>query len=54
MKRKINKKTIIILLLLISIGFAYLTSTLDLNGITFLSKQTWDVHFENVQVKKVV
>lgn len=52
MKRKINKKTIIILLLLISIGFAYLTSTLDLHGITFLSKQTWDVHFENVQVKE--
>lgn len=41
-----NKLVIIILILFISIGFAYLSTRLDLNGITYVSKQSWDIHFE--------
>ena len=33
------------------IGYAYLTSNLTINGASLLKKATWDVHFENVQVK---
>ena len=48
---KINKKLLIILILFISIGFAYLTRDLSLSGISSIFRNTWDIHFENVQVK---
>ena len=48
---KINKKILIILILFISIGFAYLTRDLSLSGISSIFRNTWDIHFENVQVK---
>ena len=48
-KRIINKKFIIIVLILfISIGFAYLTSNLSLNGLATIKRSVWDVHFENI------
>lgn len=31
----------------ISIGYAYLTSALDITGSSAVSKNTWDIHFEN-------
>ena len=40
----------VILLLCISIGFAYINGLLKINGIANVSKQTWDVYFDNVQV----
>ena len=52
MKKVIKKRYIFILLILISIGFAYLTSNLSLSGISSIFRNTWDVHFENVVVSK--
>ncbi len=48
---KTNTKILIILILFISIGFAYLTRDLSLSGISSIFRNTWDIHFENVQVK---
>lgn len=50
-----NKKRygVLILLLLvvgISIGYAALTTTLNINGTTTIGKASWDVHFENLAV----
>lgn len=46
-----NKKIIIFLLILgISIGFASLATRLNINGFTLVTKQRWDIHFENVRV----
>ena len=47
--KKRNKKSLIfILILLISLGYAYLNSNLQINGTTGIAGNTWDVHFENV------
>ena len=55
MKRfKSNKKKWIILgilLLTITIGYAALGTTLNINGTTGISNATWDIHWNNVQVK---
>lgn len=52
-KRK-NSQTVKILLLLlvlvIGIGYAYLTSNLSITGATAVAGNTWDIHFENVQI----
>ena len=40
------------MLLFISIGYAYLSATLSINGHTKLSANTWDIHFENLSVKE--
>lgn len=50
MKRKINKKIYIagILIIFVSIGFAVVSSTLSILGITKVAKSKWDVHFENI------
>ena len=49
MKRK-YKFFIIILVLFISIGFAYLSTNLSIIGLTSVKSNKWDIHFENVQV----
>lgn len=47
---KINKKLIIIvLILLISIGFAYLTATLNISTLVGYSGNTWDIYFDNLR-----
>ena len=47
-----NKKKILVILLLlvvgISIGYAALTTTLNINGNTKIEKASWDIHFENL------
>ena len=51
MRLKRNSILGVILLLLvvsISIGYASLTTTLNINGTSAISGQTWDVHFENI------
>ena len=47
-----NKKytLFLIVLLCISIGYAVLNTTLNINGKSSISKNTWDVHFDNVVV----
>ena len=50
-RRKNNRMLIFAtLLLLISIGFAALAANLKIDGTVNVSKTSWDVHFENVQV----
>ena len=49
--RRINKKLIVfILIICISIGFAYLSTNLSIIGVTNVKGNTWDIHFDNVQV----
>lgn len=48
-RRQLNKKIILVILILfISIGFAYLTSNLSINGLATIKKSVWDVHFEDI------
>lgn len=47
MRRNSRKIIIVLLILLISIGFAFLSSNLSIIGSALISKQTWDIHFEN-------
>ena len=49
--RKQNiKLLILVLFLLLGIGYAALTAELKVDGTVNVSKSTWDVHFENVQI----
>ena len=50
-KTYIRPIVIVMIFAFLTIGYAYLTSALNINGTTLLKKPTWDVHFENVQVK---
>ena len=53
MKRMRKNNTIIllvILLLSLSIGYALINTNLKINGTANVTKQTWDIHFENIQV----
>ena len=40
------------LVLLLGVGYAILNTTLSINGIAEISKNTWNVHFENIVVKE--
>lgn len=42
---------LVVLLLVISIGYALVFTDLKIDGILGINKQTWDVHFENIRVK---
>ena len=46
---KINKFGLLVLLLLISIGFALLSTTLKIDGLFGIKGNSWDIHWENVQ-----
>ena len=53
MKKSKNKKKSLLLILLllvvgISIGYAALATTLNINGNTIIEKASWDIHFENL------
>ena len=53
--KKNNKKTTIfvtslIVIACLTIGYALLSTTLDINGTGILSGNTWDIHWANVQV----
>ncbi len=41
---------ILLLLVIIGICYAYLTSNLSITGITEISGNSWNIHFTNVQV----
>ena len=51
---KFNKLFIFLLILFISIGFAIISTSLSINGVSSILGNTWDVHFENVKVKHSV
>ena len=53
MKDKDNKKRYVLVMMLfllvgISIGYAALATTLNINGNTTIEKASWDIHFENL------
>ena len=53
-KRKSKTKLYLILVfslsLFIGLGYSYLQTALGINGLTKVSKNNWDVHFENLKV----
>ena len=53
-RRKLNKTILFILIFGISIGFAYLSTQLNINGGASVRGNTWDIHFEDVQVVESV
>lgn len=52
MRRKSKYKYLIVILLImfISIGFAYLTSNLDIVGLGHLKRTVWKIYFDNVNI----
>ena len=48
--KNISTFLLLFLLLAIGIGYAYLTSNLSINGTTAISGNTWNIHFENLNV----
>ncbi len=57
MKRINNKKNLLLsiflfLILAIGIGYAYLTSNLSITGQTEVVANTWNIHFENLNIKE--
>ena len=49
-RKKFIWSVFLILLLVIGIGYAYLTSNLSISGNTNVSTNTWNIHFENLNV----
>lgn len=47
--RKKVSLILVILLLMISVVYAALSSTLNINGTSKIAATSWDIHFENVQ-----
>ena len=53
MKRKNNRLLLLFLLLIgVTLGYAALSSVLKINGVSIITKNTWDIHFENVEVNE--
>ncbi|MBR1936543.1 MAG: BspA family leucine-rich repeat surface protein [Bacilli bacterium] len=50
-KGKLNYLLVIILLLLVSVGYAVLSTNLNIIGTSNINNPTWNIHWENVQVK---
>ena len=54
MKKKSGKKVVLsllaLLLLTITVGYAALSTTLNINGTSKINNATWDVHFKNLTV----
>ena len=50
-KRKLNYLLVVILLLLVSVGYAILSTNLNIIGTGTINNPTWNIHWENVQVK---
>ena len=49
-QRKYNMFLLLVILLLgLTLGYAYLNANLQINGVTNLNKTTWNVHFANIQ-----
>ena len=56
MYRKSNLKVVLVLLIVLtvgfSIGYAYLNSTLTINGTSTVQKNTWDTNFDNIKIRE--
>ena len=54
-RRKTNKiYALILILLVVSLGFATLSTTLKINGTSTLNKNTWNIYWDNIANKKGV
>ena len=49
-KKNLYKSIILLIILAIGIGYAYLTSNLSITGATEVVANTWDIHFDNLNV----
>ena len=49
-KKRLNYLLVIVLLLLVSVGYAVLSTNLNIVGSSQINAPTWDIHFENVSV----
>ena len=49
-KKRIMYFSLFFMLLFISIGYAYLSAALSINGNTTIAANTWDIHFENLNI----
>ena len=49
-KKRIMFFSLFFLLLFISIGYAYLSASLSINGNTTIAANTWDIHFDNLNI----
>lgn len=51
-----RKKVVLVLLIVLTVGFsvgyAYLNSIITINGISTILKNTWDTHFDNINIKE--
>lgn len=50
-KNKLSKGIIVLVLLVLGIGYAYLSTTLSINGTTDIDSNSWNVYWDNVQVQ---
>ena len=50
--RRHYKLIIFVLIMFLSIGFAYLTANLDITGTIAFRENTWDVHLDNIVVEE--
>ena len=50
MKKDSKVYILLLMVLFISIGYAFLTGNINISGSTIISGNTWDIHFENIQV----
>ena len=50
-KKDLSISIVLLLILVIGIGYAYLTSNLSITGATEVVANTWNIHFENLNVK---
>ena len=50
-KQEATKNIILLLILIIGLGYAILQENLNITGASSLNNPTWDIHWENVQVK---
>ncbi|MBR2678848.1 MAG: hypothetical protein IKE63_05475 [Bacilli bacterium] len=51
-KQQSMKNAIILLILILGIGYALIQSNLNINGTANMGAPTWNIHWENVQVKE--
>ena len=51
-KKRIMYFSLFFLVLFISVGYAYLSRALSINGHTELRANTWNIHFENLSIKE--
>ncbi len=52
MKRKNHLlKTLLILIAIMGLGYAFLTQDLTINGTSKVKGNTWDIHFDNLQIR---